>query len=179
MCSLHSAQVSIMWPGSSFNPSEVIDSYDECYSNWYVNSITPSITNITASSVYHSPAAPARNPENVISGYFCKKTYYYCSTNAKVKKPYWRADLGTPKRVSSIIISIRRDNAQHFNDVEITLGNSSDYNNIHFDHYDGVAPRGINIPFTPTNPVTGRYLQIQILNTTSSYLTFCDIVILG
>ncbi|KAK3870652.1 hypothetical protein Pcinc_024140 [Petrolisthes cinctipes] len=121
-CSLYSSQVSIKWPGFSFNPTEEIESYDECYSNWYVNSIAPSLTNISASSVYHNPAAPARNPENAISGFFCKRTYYYCFTSGRDKKPYWRADLGTPKRVSSIIISIRKDNVTHFNDVEITLG---------------------------------------------------------
>ncbi|KAK4317344.1 hypothetical protein Pmani_011566 [Petrolisthes manimaculis] len=174
-----------MWPGSSSNPREVIESYDECYSNWYVNSITPSITNVSASSVYSSAGTPvpARNAENVISGFFCKRLDYYCFTSAghRNNKPYWRADLGTPKRVSSIIISNRKDVIEHFIDAEITLGNSSDYNNILFDNYNGEPPPGINIPFTPTNPVTGRYLQIQSSNAThrNAYLSMCDIVILG
>ncbi|KAK3870650.1 hypothetical protein Pcinc_024138 [Petrolisthes cinctipes] len=174
-CSLYSAQVSSKWPGFSLAPNERIESYDECYSNWFVNSITPSLAaeNISSSSSFNIYTLP----ENIINGFHCRSHYFFCfSTSGGDSDRFWRADLGKPKRVSSIIISTRASYEQ-FSKVEITLGNSNDYDNIRFDYYEGPSPVGTDISFTPTNPVTGRYLQVQSFR--NNYLSMCDIVILG
>ncbi|KAK4294223.1 hypothetical protein Pmani_033133 [Petrolisthes manimaculis] len=174
-CIMYSAQVSSKWPGFSLDPKEITESFDECYSNWFVNSITPSIVaeNISASKSYNIYT----HPENMINGFYCQRHYFFCFSTSRVNSNrFWRADLGKPKRVSSIIITTRRIYEQ-FSEVEITLGNSSDYNNIRFDYYEGPSPVATDISFTPTNSVTGRYLHIQSFK--NNHFSICDIVILG
>lgn len=47
-----------------------------------------------------------------------------------------------------------------------------------FDSMSGVAPTGVNIDFTPTSPVTGRYLQVQSIGDPVA-IAICDIQILS
>lgn len=155
--------------------SEVTISFDGCYSRWYVdNNITPVIEQLPP----YPPFLPGREVEYATNGFFCAKMDYFCFTSARAVNPWWRADLGAPRIVSLITISTRKGAQSQFQDVVVTLGNSSNYLNPTFDNMNGVGAVGANIDFTPVSPVTGRYLQVQSVGT-DIILTICDIQILG
>lgn len=65
-----------------------------------------------------------------------------------------------------------------FEEVVVSLGNSSNYVNPIFDTMSGVGATGVNIDFIPASPVTGRYLQVQSVGS-DIIITICDIQILG
>ncbi|KAK3870649.1 hypothetical protein Pcinc_024137 [Petrolisthes cinctipes] len=172
-CSLYSAKVSSWWSGVT-----TVDTvrYDGCYSTWYLdNNITPLIVATTATP----PLIPSRAAEYLPNGFMCLNMDYFCFISERAQFPYWRADLGDFRRVTLITISTRPGLLSQFEMIEISLGNSSDYNNPLFGSFTGPAPSSSNVDFQPIIPVTGRFLQIQSRVPGDSFIAMCDIQIIN
>ncbi|KAK4294222.1 hypothetical protein Pmani_033132 [Petrolisthes manimaculis] len=171
VCSLYNAKVSTWWSGVT--PGITV-SYDVCYTTWYLeNNLTPFIALTTASA----PLSIHRDKQFLANGFMCLNMDHFCYISQRVSFPYWRADLGAFRRVTLIIIITRPGTLSQFEMIEISLGNSSDYNNPLFASYTGPAPPMSNINFQPQNPVTGRYLQVQSKLPISTNMAMCDIQI--
>ncbi|KAG7176570.1 hypothetical protein Hamer_G015369, partial [Homarus americanus] len=151
-CNVFSAQVSVHWRGQG-GPSTHL--YDKCYSSWHVNnSLTHHIVSVSSSAEF----GIQRLAKYAVSGFFCNATNYFCFTSGHDFNSWWRADLGQPLRVSSILVQTRRDNFTEslFLGVTVYLGNSSNYvDNPVFDVFPGSAPPwGMLVTFKPSQPVT-------------------------
>lgn len=172
MCILFSAHVSDWWDGNTNNPNI----YDTCFSSWYLpHDLTPSIVETNAISVFKS----SRATNLATIGYYCALHEFCFASNAE-DNPWWTADLGDFRKVSKIILIAANHpgHASFFNDVVVTLGNNTNYeNNPTFGTYAGSAPiTGAIVTLTPPTSITGRYLKIQshILN---NLFVICDILI--
>ncbi|XP_071517344.1 uncharacterized protein [Panulirus ornatus] len=164
VCTLSSALVNIRYPGG--DPNDPIYTgvltYDRCYSTtWSFSDVTQYIQSVDSSSIF-DPDFPA---VDAVNGFYCYGPLFYCFIgNLADPRGWWTADLGAPRRVSTVRVWTRADNHLHpmFNYVDISLGNSSDYNNPVFDTFPAEPPTsGMIVTFTASPPVTGQYLKLK------------------
>ncbi|XP_066981166.1 fucolectin-6-like [Macrobrachium rosenbergii] len=111
------------------------------------------------------------------NGYYCYK-YDSCSVTKIMSNPWWKADLQKEYFVSALIVKPRDDNFD-FNNIEIRFGNSPTISqNPVFDTYPGsTPPAGTVLTFKPPNPIEGRYLSFQSLNTNAAF-SMCEVQII-
>ncbi|KAK4307266.1 hypothetical protein Pmani_020979 [Petrolisthes manimaculis] len=123
------------------------------------------------------PISIYRDSQYLTNGFICLNVDYFCYISQIDQFPYWRADLGDFRRVTLITINTRPGQESQFEMIEISLGNSSEYNNPLFASFTGPATPSSNVDFQPENPVTGRYLQVQSRVPELTIIAMCDIQI--
>lgn len=181
VCTLNSALVNSRWPGG--DPGDTIYpgvlTFDVCYTTtWSFDDMTQYIVSVDSSSIFDSnfPAT------NAVNGFSCDGPLFYCFIgNLADPQGWWTADLGSPRRVTTVRIWTRADSHINpmFNYVHISLGNNSDYNNDVFDTFPSVPDiAGSLVTFTASPPVTGQYLKLKSEGGPSP-IAFCHIEILG
>ncbi|KAI7814509.1 hypothetical protein IRJ41_020636, partial [Triplophysa rosa] len=102
-----------------------------------------------------------------------------CSITSSESNPWWRLDLLGDYKISTVIISNRRDaGAEQTNGAEIRIGNSLD-NNGNNNPICGVFPNlqvGTSITFS-CNGMVGRY--VNVVMPTVQYLSLCEVEVYG
>ncbi|XP_042226705.1 uncharacterized protein LOC121869429 [Homarus americanus] len=182
-CHINGGHLDGRWPGAAVGhiyPG--IFTYDYCYAYLEEGDVTSHIVSTSASTVHPE----GLYPEFVINGFYCHIPQYhgplfYCwAADPSDVQGYWRATLDSPQTISTIYVWTRGDGhpTPTFDNVEITFGTSSDFNNPVFDTYPNTALiTGEMITFTATSPVTGQYLQVRDLSPTGP-LDICNIQLL-
>ncbi|KAK4315228.1 hypothetical protein Pmani_013534 [Petrolisthes manimaculis] len=173
-CLMFSAIVTQNWNG---DPALNV-TFDVCYSTWYHSGdITDLVIGTSGSSMYE----PFTTPDKAVDGFICKAFTYYCfhSDATPTEPSWWRADLGAPRSVSTIMVFPRNDgfDVPHFNNVFITLGNSPAYSDNPIFAHVLQGTYGEVMEFTVTSPMIGRYLEFKTDSTL--YLLICEVKIIS
>lgn len=151
-----------------------------CYSSWGSFWDTAHTATFQASAPWH----PDTHKSAPITGFYCLDKYGTCYVSGYfIKNPYWMANLGIPRRITTIKIQTRRELEKRvkFEDVEVRVGeDATDFgNNQVFGYYEGEAMHGEVITFkatTTTTFITGSIVTLQAM--TSYELVICSIQIL-
>lgn len=159
------------WPGSG-DPDAL--EFDSCFGSVASNSrrILPVSTSASSTSAGSATG-------NAVNG-FTGRNILQCFTSDPEADPWWMADLGVPKRVLQVRVITRLDGIDiHPWSVEVRLGDSPDLasNPIFDQNLEQPRPVAAEVVFTPPRPMTGRFLSIQSVDSSSS-LALCDVEIL-
>ncbi|KAK4307132.1 hypothetical protein Pmani_021091 [Petrolisthes manimaculis] len=152
--------------------------FDICYSTWYHSG---DITHLVSSTAYSTTYESYTTGDKAVDGFSCRAFHHHCfhSDTSDEAEPWWRADLGTPRSVSRLLVFPRNDGSDvtHFSNVVITLGNSTiTGHNPTFATIDsGVT--GQMMDFIVKTPMIGRYLGFYTRE--ELYLLICEVKIIS
>ena len=179
-CSLYFAIVC-----QHYDPNGVIQSALQtlnykCYSSWHFsNDITDKVVNLASSPLY----GPGWIADYGINGYYGIMTDGFVT--AKVNEPWLELDFGQVVQIQKVLTKLHGSTSypSRFCYVEVRVGNQSgsgDYSSATvLDFYPQVAPREELIVFEGDNPLWGRYLSFQSLDTVNTYFIMGNINVLG
>lgn len=155
-CSLYSARVSLHWPGiAGATPSSI-----QCFSSY----ADPRDVAHTATLTSATPTATYLEKSFAVIGYYCFKMNNFQSTSTTTTRPWWAANLGTPRRIWKVMVGAGKLVPVRFSDVEIRVGNTSgagDFSaNPLFATYPGQA-LARELMIFDNGPVVGSFVSIQ------------------
>lgn len=159
------ARVTSSWAGVA-GTSQV---YDKCYSTFPLSGDVAQYAITSSQSIYLD-----RNSQKAVNAaFYCSNYQPACYESLVDNQPWWRADLGKPMTIRSVII--------HYSylintNVEFRLGNSSSVNSnpLFVTQYTNTPYDGIVL--TPSKPMVGRYFFVT--EPAKSDMAVCDVWIL-
>lgn len=111
---MYRAWVTQEWPGQVTGVSHS----GNCYSLWQqAHDLAPSASYAQSSFATDIPRDGTEGM--VTNGYYCSDLTY-CSITFVESNPWWRADLGSPRRVATILLKTREDMVR-YTTMQVTM----------------------------------------------------------
>ncbi|XP_068226064.1 uncharacterized protein [Palaemon carinicauda] len=176
-CMLSKAKVSLHWKGVD---DPLAPSWN-CFSSWGKSNDAMANASISASPTFIPGQA---EKEMAVNGYICTSEDGYMYKSKSTNQPWWAADLGVVRRVTSVRVFTRPGSiyTSRFVNIEVRVGISNPGNGDFTDNallgfYSGEAPKRSAVTFKATRPIAGSVVSIQSIEG-SDYLFFADVQVL-